>query len=93
MLLERPTEMPGTIPTRVRERCGKGCYSHSQPSVQNLLRCSVQPGHCATSCMDICAHGKNTNTGSPVIVWTHKNTAHNDSNGYSAALVAVLKKY
>ena len=53
-------------------RCGKGFVSHSQLSVQTLLRCPYSPlvqSHTLTSVRML----KISDTGSRTIVWTHEN--------------------
>ena len=71
-------------------RCGKGFFSQNQKlPVQTLLRCPYSP--CVQS--HASASGRTLqipNTGSHIIVWTHKNTAHAQRNKEWVALLLQL---
>ena len=58
-LVERPTEKPGAILTRVRVL---GAANDFSPSVNfQCILCSVEPP-CAIACINICAQVTNPNT-------------------------------
>ena len=84
-MVERPTEKPGAILTRVRvPSAARKFISQSQLLMQILLRCPYIPlvqSHASTSVrmLKICAHVKNPKHWQPcTIVWTRQNTAHTD---------------
>ena len=57
--VERPTEKPGAILTRVRvSGAARDFFSQSQLSMQTLWRCPYS-SLCATAYINICAHVKN----------------------------------
>ena len=79
-LVERPTEKPGVILTRVRVLCAA---RDSAPRVDfqcTLLRCPYSPRVQSHASASVCML-KIPNTGSYTIVWTHENTTHTDRNG------------
>ena len=72
--VERPTQKPGTILTRVRV---PGAARDFSLSVQTLLLCPYSPrvqSHTSAS-------GRAPNTGSHIMVWPHDDTVHSDRNG------------
>ena len=75
-LVERPTEKPGAILTRVR---GPGPARDFSPRVS--FQCRLSYGvRTAPVCINIVSTLKVPNTGSHIIVWTHKNV-HTGRNG------------
>ena len=88
-LVERLTEKPGAILTRVRVPSAARDFSPSQLPVQTLLRRPYSP--CVQSLASTSERTlKIPNTGSHTIVWTHESTAHADRNAYSIALLWCL---
>ena len=80
-LVERPTEKPGAIPTRVRiPGAARDVYSKRKLPVLTHLRCSCSPRVQSLASTSVCTV-KIPSTGSHTIVWTHKNTAHIDRHG------------
>ena len=80
-MVERRTEKPGAIRTRVRfPDVAKDLFSFSsQISVHTFLQCSYSPrvqSHAATSVRTLTI----PDTGICTIVWTHENTAHTVMN-------------
>ena len=76
-VVERPTEKPGAILTRVRV---PGAARDFSLSVQTLLRCPYSPrvqSHTSTSVRT----PKIPNIGNHIILWPHDNTVHSDRNG------------
>ena len=79
-MVKRPTEKSGALLTGSSPRSGKGFFSESQLPVHTLLRCPHSPrvqSYASRSVRTL----KIPHTGSHTIVWTHKNTKHNDRNG------------
>ena len=80
-LVERPTEMPGAILTRVRVPGAARDFS-PRVKVQCRLSYGVRTAHRAQSHASTHVDTlKIPNTGSHTIVWTQESTAHTDRNG------------
>ena len=79
-LVERQTEKPVAILTRVQVPVRQIIFLPESASSADSLTVSVQPP-CAVACITSVRTLTLPNAGSCTVVWTQENTTHTDRNG------------
>ena len=85
--VERQTEKPGAILTRVRVPGAAWDFCSLSAFSVDFLTVSVQP-KCAATCINICTHVNIPNTGSHISLSGHRKILHTQIGMGSAALAA-----